>query len=192
MNISEMGGGTPIGMLRKDVVDQQAKQMNQNLDQQHIRQYMDNRNIDVDDQRQKDEDAIDALINQINTESDDSKPKKKKSKSNGKNKSKNSKDTNTVNDTETDTDDNKKPVKVEKKFKFKIPFKIPEFVRDPLLIWIIFILLSQNFIKQLIGKYVKQINPNEEGVVTFMGVVIYGLIFAVLFGLIKFLLNMIF
>jgi hypothetical protein len=189
MNISEMGGGTPIGMLRKDVVDQQAKQMNQNLEQQHIRQYMDNRNIDVDDQRQKDEDAIDALINQINTESDESKPKKKKSKTNGKSKSKKSKDTDT--DTDTDTDDNKKSVKVEKKSKFKLPFKIPEFVRDPLLIWVIFILLSQNFIKQLIGKYVKQINPNEEGVVSFLGVVIYGLIFAVLFGLIKFLLNMI-
>jgi len=183
MNISEMGGGTPIGMLRKDVVEQQAKQINQ----QHIRQYMDDRNIDVDDQRQKDEDAIDALINQINTDSDESKPKKKKLKSNGKNKSKKSKDT------ETDEDEEKKEEKEksDKKSKFKLPFKIPEFIRDPLLIWIIFILLSQNFIKQLIGKYVKQINPNEDGVVSFLGVVIYGLIFAVLFGLIKFLLNMI-
>jgi len=198
MNISEMGGGTPIGMLRKDVVDQQAKQMNrpqmnhqqmnhQQMNHQQMEQYMNNRNIDVDDQRQKDDDAIDALINQINTESDESKPKKKKSKLNKKNKLKKSKDT----DTDTDTDDNKKPVTIEKKSKFKLPFKIPEFVRDPLLIWIIFILLSQNFIKQLIGKYVKQINPNEEGVVSLLGVVIYGLIFAVLFGLIKFLLNMI-
>jgi len=183
MNISEMGGGTPIGMLRKDVVEQQAKHINQ----QHMRQYMDDRNIDVDDQRQKDEDAIDALINQINTDSDESKPKKKKLKSNGKNKSKKSKDT------ETDEDEEKKEdkEKSDKKSKFKLPFKIPEFIRDPLLIWIIFILLSQNFIKQLIGKYVKQINPNEDGVVSFLGVVVYGLIFAVLFGLIKFLLNMI-
>ena len=183
MNISDMGGGTPIGMLRKDVVEQQAKQMNE----QHLRQYMDDRNIDVDVQRQKDADAIDALINQINTDSDESKPKKKKTKLNRKNKSKKAKDS----DTETDTDEEKKEVKVEKKSKFKLPFRIPEFIRDPLLIWIIFILLSQNFIKQLIGKYVKQINPNEDGVVSFMGVVIYGLIFAVLFGLIKFLLNMI-
>lgn len=186
MNISEMGGGTPIGMLRKDVVEQQAKQMNQ----QHIRQYMDDRNIDIDDQRQKDEDAIDELINQINTESDESIPKKKKSKSKTKSKEKDkSKDTDT--DTDTDDNSNKKNVKIEKKSKFKLFFRIPEFIRDPLLIWIIFILLSQNFIKQLIGKYVKQINPNDEGVVSFMGVVIYGLIFAVLFGLIKFLLNMI-
>jgi len=183
MNISEMSGGTPIGMLRKDVVEKQAKQMNQ----QHIRQYIDDRNIDVDDQRQKDEDAIDALINQINTDSDESMPKKKKSKLNEKNKSKKAKDS----DTETDTDDDKKTVKVETKSKFKFPFNIPEFIRDPLLIWIIFILLSQNFIKQLIGKYVKQINPNEEGVVSFFGVVIYGLIFAILFGLVKFLLKMI-
>ncbi len=178
-----MGGGTPIGMLRKDVVEK-AKQMNQQMDQQHIKQYMDDRNIDLDDQRQKDEDAIDALINQINTESDESVPKKK-TKSNDKKKSKKSKDT------ETDTDEEKKEIKIVKKSKFNLPFKIPEFIRDPLLIWVIFILLSQNFIKQLIGKYVKQINPNEEGIVSFSGVVIYGLIFAVLFGLIKFLLYMI-
>lgn len=182
MNISEMGGGTPIGILRKDVVEQQAK-----MNEQHLRQYMDDRNIVVDVQRQKDADAIDALINQINTDSDESKPKKKKTKLNRKNKSKKVKDS----DTETDTDEEKKEVKVREKSKIKLPFKIPEFIRDPLLIWIIFILLSQNFIKQLIGKYVKQINPNEDGVVSFMGVVIYGLIFAVLFGLVKFLLNMI-
>ena len=179
-----MGGGTPIGMLRKDVVEK-AKQM----EQHHIKQYLDDRNIDVDDQRQQDEDAIDELINQINTESDESVPKKKKLKTNGKNKLNKSKK---IKDIDTDTDDDKKNVKIEKKSKFKLPFKIPEFIRDPLLIWIIFILLSQNFIKQLIGKYVKQINPNEEGVVSFMGVVIYGLIFAVLFGVLKFLLNMIF
>ena len=90
-----------------------------------------------------------------------------------------------------DIDDNKKNVKSKKKFSLRLPFKIPEFVKDPLLIWIIFIFLSQNFIKQLIGKYVQHINPNEEGVVSFLGVVIYGLIFAVLFALIKFLLSMI-
>lgn len=184
MNISEMGGGTPIGMLRKDVAEQQAKQ----FEQQHIKQYMDDRNIDVDGQRQKDEDAIDALINHINTDSDESRPKKKsKSKSKTKSKEKTkSKDT----DTDTDTEEEKSK-NIKKKSKFRLPFEIPEFIRDSLLIWIIFILLSQNFIKQLIGKYVRQINPNEDGVVSFMGVVIYGLIFAVLFGLIKFLLNMI-
>lgn len=168
MNISEMGGGTPIGVLRKDV--QEKIQMTQN----------NNSGYD-NDQRQRDEDAIDELINQINTETDESQPKKKtnKIKSNKKNK------------LDTDTDEDKKEKKEVKKNKFKFPFKIPEFIRDPLLIWVIFILLSQNFIKQLIGKYVNHINPNEDGVVSFLGVVIYGLIFAVLFAIIKFLLNMI-
>ncbi len=178
-----MGGGTPIGMLREDVVEKQARHFEKQA--KHIEKqarHIEQQNIDLDDQRQKDEDAIDALINQINidSDSDESKPKKKK-----KIKSKKS------NDTDTDTDDDKKNIKPEKKSRFKLPFKIPEFVRDPLLIWIIFILLSQNFIKQLIGKYVHQINPNEDGVVSFLGVVIYGLIFAVLFGLVKFLLNVI-
>ena len=141
----------------------------------------------------EDEDAIDALINQINTDSDSDtdKVKNKSKKVNSKNKKlKKTKKSNT--DTDENTD-NKNIVndKTNKK-RFYLPFNIPTFIRDPLLIWILFIILSQNFIKQLIGKYVKYINPNEEGVVKFTGVVIYGLIFAVLFGLIKFLLGMIF
>ena len=59
-----MGGGTPIGVLRKDV--QENIQMTQN----------NNSGYD-NDQRQRDEDAIDELINQINTETDESQPKKK-------------------------------------------------------------------------------------------------------------------
>src|SRR3989339_621060 len=60
MNISEMGGGTPIGMLRKDVADKQTQQMTQ---------YMND--------RQQDDDAIDALINKINTDTDECVPKKR-------------------------------------------------------------------------------------------------------------------
>ena len=165
-----MGGGTPIGVLRKDV--QEKIQMIQPNTKQ---------NEYDNDQRRRDEDAIDELINQLNTETDESQPKKKanKVKSNKKNK------------TNTDTDEDKKQKKEVKNTKSRFPFKIPEFIRDPLLIWVIFILLSQNFIKQLIGKYVHQINPGEDGVVSFLGVIIYGLIFAILFAIIKFLLNMI-
>ena len=64
MNISDMGGGTPIGMLREDVVEKQARQVEKQARQ------IEKQNIDLDDQRQKDEDAIDALINQINIDSD--------------------------------------------------------------------------------------------------------------------------
>ncbi len=184
-----MGGGTPIGMLRKDVREKIAmKRPNTN-----------NVNYDVD-QRQRDEDAIDDLINQLNTDTEDSIPRKKlnKSKKKKSNKNKDDDDEDDKYDDEYDKYDDEKTDKKRdfKKSKFRlpftIPFTIPKFIQDPLLIWVIFILLSQNFIKQLIGKYVHQINPNEEGVVSFMGVAVYGLIFAVIFGLIKFLLNIIF
>jgi len=182
MNISEMGGGTPIGILRKDV--QEKITMNQSNN---------NKNYDVN-QRQRDEDAIDDLINQINTETDESLSKTKKVIKSKLNKSNKKKSNKNKGDGEEGEDDDEKTDKKRdfKKSKFRLPFPIPKFIQDPLLIWVIFILLSQNFIKQLIGKYVHQINPNEEGVVSFMGVAVYGLIFAVIFGLIKFLLNIIF
>jgi hypothetical protein len=52
-------------------------------------------------------------------------------------------------------------------------------------------LMSQNFFKKLIGKYLTQINPNDEGVVPFSGIAIYGLVMVVLYTLIKFLLKQI-
>ncbi len=51
--------------------------------------------------------------------------------------------------------------------------------------------MSQNFFKKMIGKYITQINPNEEGIVSFTGIAVYGLVMVVLFTLIKFLLKQI-
>lgn len=58
-------------------------------------------------------------------------------------------------------------------------------LKDPLIIFVLFMILSNGTVKETIGKYITQINPNQEGVVPFAGVVIYGLLFAVLFALIK-------
>lgn len=63
--------------------------------------------------------------------------------------------------------------------------KIPERLRDPVVIVVIFVILSQPVVRDTIGKYVKQINPRSDGNIPLIGVVIYGLIFAVLFDLSK-------
>lgn len=62
---------------------------------------------------------------------------------------------------------------------------IPSILRDPLVILVLFIILSQPVVKDTIGKYIPQINPGMEGQVSFTGVVIYGVLFAALFALVK-------
>ena len=110
------------------------------------------------------------LVKDINNEIEDGKKKKVK-----------------VQDTDTETEE-EKPKKKKSKGSF-FNFTIPEMIKDPILIWLIYMLMSQNFFKRLIGKYLTQINPNEEGVVSFTGVAVYGLVLVVLFTLIKFLLK---
>lgn len=62
---------------------------------------------------------------------------------------------------------------------------IPKWLREPLLILVIYLILSQTIVKDTIGKYIKQINPGTDGSVSFVGVLIYGIILAVLYVIIK-------
>ncbi len=52
---------------------------------------------------------------------------------------------------------------------------------DGVLLLIIFLLMSQHFVKTFIGNYVKIINVNKDGVVPFVGVFTYGIIFVLVF-----------
>jgi len=62
---------------------------------------------------------------------------------------------------------------------------IPLIFRDPLIIVILFVILSQPLIKETLGKYIKQINPDSDGKFSFSGILIYGLILALLFMIVK-------
>ncbi len=164
-SISAMGGGTPISQLRKDVaVAKSQKQIELDTYDAHTDNYT------TESDRNS---HIKNLVEDINNEIEDGKKKKVK----------------VVKDTDTDTEE-EKPKKKKSKNSF-FNFTIPEMVKDPILIWVIYMLMSQNFFKKLIGKYLTQINPNEEGVVSFTGIAIYGLVMVVLFTLIKFLLKQI-
>lgn len=61
----------------------------------------------------------------------------------------------------------------------------PAQFRDPILIVLLFLLLSQGAVKEFIGKYIPQINADETCVVSFTGILIYGIILAGLFSLCK-------
>lgn len=65
---------------------------------------------------------------------------------------------------------------------------VPIILREPLILVVLFVILSQPVVKNFIGKYVKQINPDESGVVPLVGITIYGAILATLFVLSKKLL----
>lgn len=82
------------------------------------------------------------------------------------------------------TDDEQEIIKPKKKAE-KLYDKIPEFLKEPLLILVIYIVFSLPFIRQAIGNNIKYINPSEEGEVPFIGIVIYGVIVVGTYMLIK-------
>lgn len=73
----------------------------------------------------------------------------------------------------------------ESKEKFHITSYIPDGLKDPLIILVLFVILSQPVIRETIGTYIKQINPDIEGKVSLTGVIIYGIILATLYYLVK-------
>lgn len=62
---------------------------------------------------------------------------------------------------------------------------IPKFLREPLLVLILFLILSHPGVRTFLGTYIPQINPNTDGIVSFSGVFIYGILLASLFLLFK-------
>jgi hypothetical protein len=66
-----------------------------------------------------------------------------------------------------------------------LTFSLPYDFKDPLLLLIIYFILSQAVIRQFFGNYISFINPGEDGVVSQIGIIIYGSIMILLFMLIK-------
>lgn len=62
--------------------------------------------------------------------------------------------------------------------KTKVFEKIPILFREPLIIVIVYVILSLDIVKQTLGSYIPQIKPGANGV-HIVGYVIYGLIMAI-------------
>ena len=100
-------------------------------------------------------------------------------------------------DSDLDTDEesiqkmqtSNKEYKSNKEEKKKRSSEIPDFLKDPILILIIYIILSQDFSVDFFSKYIKYIKPNESGSISFVGVTIYGVIFAIIFMVCKLIIN---
>lgn len=64
-------------------------------------------------------------------------------------------------------------------------FFIPREWREPVLLLIVYLLLSQKVVRQTLGNYIKQLNPDVEGTVGFAGLLIYGVLFVAVYFLAK-------
>jgi len=161
-SISSMGGGTPITQLRRDVASiPRPTSSNDELTRTESEKY----------------DDIKYIVEDINNNIEESKKKKKKA------------DTETDTDTDIEESDKKDKKKKKKKSNTSFDVNIPEMIKDPILIWLIYMLMSQNFFKKLIGNYIPLINPNDDGVVTFTGIATYGVILVAIYSFIKLILK---
>lgn len=62
---------------------------------------------------------------------------------------------------------------------------IPMILKEPMLLLVIYIVMSQSFVKKAISTYIPQLENNLDGNKTFLGIVMYGTILALLFVLFK-------
>ena len=168
-------GGTPIELLRNDLKSSDNKKDNEShytvgsIDTTtDIRNLVDEINTNIEKKQQ-------ITKNNEDTESE----KNKKNKKGNKKEKKEKKNKQNINK-------NKIIVKTKQK---NICNTWEDYLYDFILLFIIFMLMSQDFVKNFIGSKIKIINVNEKGVVPLSGVVVYGFIFVTIFICMKILIN---
>ena len=65
---------------------------------------------------------------------------------------------------------------------------IPFGWKEPLLLLLVYLLMSQAIVRQTAGTYIKQLNPGPDGTVGFIGVLIYGILLVTIYFILKKLL----
>lgn len=182
-------GGTPITQLRKDLINNDLDS-NYSLDSiktsSDIRKLVDEINNNGTNNRILNNIQNDKTDNKIDNDSYKSRNSIKSSNSNNSNNTVDTTDTTDTIDTEDtedtlNTDDKNKSDKKKRKHKKNKSNIIEDSIYDGILLLIIFILMSQHFVKNFIGNYVKVINENDEGYVPITGIVSYGVIFVMVF-----------
>ena len=86
---------------------------------------------------------------------------------------------------EKDKTSNNKDINEKKHFINSIFKTHKQNIKDFLIIVVAYIILSTETARTFIGSYITSINPNEEGIVGFNGILIYGIILALLFIIIR-------
>lgn len=63
--------------------------------------------------------------------------------------------------------------------------RVPKLLREPLIILVVYVALSQPQVRSAISKYVPQIVPGSDGKVGIAGIIVYGVIIATIFAVLK-------
>jgi len=111
---------------------------------------------------EQDRDTIKKLVKNINHDLEEFEPSKTNSEEDD--------ETNHDTDTEKELDNHTK--------KETSSTYIPNFVKEGILIIIIYVVLSQEYVRNAIGKFITYINPDETGKVQLIGYISYGTILA--------------
>ena len=102
-------------------------------------------------------------------------------------KSKNKKSEDDTEEEDEDDEDDGDEVKVKNNGDDQDKLKLFKLLKDPLLLWIIYMMLSQEFIKNIIGNYVPSINPGDDGSVGVIGVAVYGIVLVVAYLVLRYI-----
>jgi len=142
--------------------------------EQYKKQNIDIRSQGISDSDQE-RDKIKHLVKDINKSLDDYGPSKMRSTEDS--------------DTDTDNDNNnsasEKEKTDEKYTKSNDENIILDYLKESILLIVVYVILSQNFVKKMIGTYIAQINPREDGSVSLIGYIAYGVILAIIFMFLK-------
>jgi hypothetical protein len=177
-NIQSMQGGTSIAQLRQkqqqnminDNIQYNKNKINEQTQSLYSNNSINNNSIN---NNMNDDIMIDNLITDINTSFDDFSPSDEK-------------EDNIINDIENEDDDEDEDDD-DKYYK-----KILKILIEPVILLTIYLIMSQERIRNIIAKYIPQLNPvGDDCEIPFSGVFIYGVILTLLFSIIKIIVKQI-
>jgi hypothetical protein len=191
--------GTPISLLRPDIKEYNIRNKIQNNNEHFVQNNTET--INSNTEKSYDSNHIDPDMKKMLKQPLNSETKKQikinptqqtKIKINTNSNTNTNTNTNTENesetDTETETETQLKPLKV-KKQKRSFLQKMSQYLIDPIILLVIYVLMSQDFAKHLIGKYVQVINPDENGLIGIKGILAYGLVLVLLYNITRLIVH---
>ena len=80
-----------------------------------------------------------------------------------------------------DSEDSEIETETESKHEKKSRSILMYYLKEPLLLILIYVIMSQGFVKKSIGNYISYVNPSDSGYISLIGYLIYGTILTILF-----------
>lgn len=158
-------GGTPISSLKKNIIDPGISRLINNVNDSII---------EHDDKYQKENDQ--------NDDYEEDRINKKKTNKMRNMKKKKPREEPRLQDDYVEEFEEESPTKQTSK---GIIGSLPPFIKEIIILTILYYILSMGIVKKSIGDYITYINPDQDGNVSFIGIIIYGLLLATIFIVVR-------